>query len=335
MCSVRHLRPFDARVLVGAGLSSPGQLAEMHPNQLLDRVEQFLATDRGRRILRSGNSFELSRITSWIAAAKNGGQRFERNNFGDLDRGNTRRQGAYRGGYDHDRYYGADRESDRGYSRRRGYRRSGRNGASGSRGSGMRQGRAGSNGRRRSSSYPAESAGAVAERRQADFTHERSETVPMDSQPQTSDEGRLKFYLELASPVVDAPSIGPRMAAKLEQQNICTVDQLLAANPEQLADKINSRRVDTDTVRAWQQQAQLVCRIPNLRGHDAQLLVACGLDSPEFVANMDADALLAQVSEVAQSKEGQRILRGSKEPDMAEVLDWISWASSCRTLSAA
>lgn len=41
----------------------------MHPGQLLEKVEAFLATERGRQILRSGTSFELSRITSWIAAA--------------------------------------------------------------------------------------------------------------------------------------------------------------------------------------------------------------------------------------------------------------------------
>ncbi len=72
LCSVPQLRPFDARVLAGAGVRHPRQLAEMHPSQLLDRVERFLATDRGRDILRSGNSYELSRITQWIASAKSG-----------------------------------------------------------------------------------------------------------------------------------------------------------------------------------------------------------------------------------------------------------------------
>lgn len=145
----------------------------------------------------------------------------------------------------------------------------------------------------------------------------------------------LKFYLELSSPVVDAPSIGPRMAERLEQHNIHTVDQLLAIDPEFLADKLDLRRVTAEIVTAWQDQARLVCRIPNLRGHDAQLLVACELTAPEDIAAMDTDTVYAQVSEIAESKQGQRILRGSDAPDRKEVADWISWAAQSRKLSAA
>ncbi|MCA9181468.1 MAG: DUF4332 domain-containing protein, partial [Planctomycetales bacterium] len=36
LCSVRHLRPFDARIIVGAGVRTPQQLAEMQPAQLLE-----------------------------------------------------------------------------------------------------------------------------------------------------------------------------------------------------------------------------------------------------------------------------------------------------------
>jgi hypothetical protein len=109
----------------------------------------------------------------------------------------------------------------------------------------------------------------------------------------------------------------------------------LAANAETLADKINLQRVDDTTIRAWQEQARLVCRIPNLRGHDAQLLVACDLTSPEELANMNPTTVLSQVLVIAESVEGQRILRGSKLPDLAEINDWIAWASHCRSLNAA
>ncbi len=86
LCSVRKLRPFDASVLVGAGIRSPRQLSEMHPSQLFDHVERFLATDRGRRILRSGSSFELSRITAWIASANTGSNRYQRSSLIDDER---------------------------------------------------------------------------------------------------------------------------------------------------------------------------------------------------------------------------------------------------------
>lgn len=69
VCTVPQLRNFDARVLFGCGFTDAKQLAQMHPGQLLEKVEAFLATEQGRRILQSGTSYELSRITSWIAAA--------------------------------------------------------------------------------------------------------------------------------------------------------------------------------------------------------------------------------------------------------------------------
>lgn len=145
----------------------------------------------------------------------------------------------------------------------------------------------------------------------------------------------MKFYLELSSPVVDAPSIGQRMAERLGAVGIHTVEQLMAANPDSLATKIANRRVDAKTIRDWQDQARLVCRIPNLRGHDAQLLVACQVTTPESLVGSNPESLLNKVLSFARSNEGQRVLRGGKEPDLAEVQDWIRWARQARNIHAA
>ncbi len=411
LCSVRQLRPFDARLLVAIGVRTPQQLANMHPSQLLDRVERFVATDRGRRLLRSGSSYELSRITTWIASAKGGAGRHGSSNFSDgqyernsrhgndngHERGNiSYRQNARNGhstaDYGRDAYRSVDRPVDRdtgsydnhevefgdnqGYAYDRDYddntRTSRGNRDSSGRDSSGRINRAGS---RRSSSLArrnrsTESQRSSSSRRssqsgdreypvlngsESSRSRSRSESQREPRQPRAQhdesrrgnplklaqaefsreDTQRLKFYLELASPVVDAPSIGPRMAARLEKLGILTVDQLLAANAESLADKLNMRRVDAATIRGWQEQARLVCRIPNLRGHDAQLLVACNLTSPEELANMNPAGVLTQVLVVAETGEGQRILRGGKQPDLEEVTDWINWASQCRSLNAA
>ena len=355
LCSVRNLRPFDAKVLVGAGVRTPSQLSEMHPSHLLERVERFLTTDRGRRILSSGSSYELSRITSWIASAKGGSRRFSRSSDFDRDNQRSYQRSPNRNGYssrsserntrsnrsyssrEYDREY---RRSDRDYDYERDNERSGR----GTSRSSSRSSR--SNSRRSSrSEYPVVHRNGQRRHSGRDYQEANestrssgSESVRLSSatsRSESSTEDRLRFYLELSSPVVDAPSIGPRMAAKLESLDIYTVDQLLAADADHVADKLNHRRVDAEIVRAWQEQARLVCRIPNLRGHDAQLLVACEITSPEELSRMDPGTVLAQVSEVVATKEGQRILRGSKEPDLEEVTDWISWAASCRTLSAA
>ncbi len=125
------------------------------------------------------------------------------------------------------------------------------------------------------------------------------------------------------------------MATRLEKCGVYTVQDLLDSDPEQLADQLDHRRVDADEVTSWQIQSQLVCRIPNLRGHDSQMLAACEINSPEDLASMDASEVLSVVLEFAQSSDGQRVLRGSKEPDLEEVTDWISWAGLSRALNAA
>jgi predicted flap endonuclease-1-like 5' DNA nuclease len=140
----------------------------------------------------------------------------------------------------------------------------------------------------------------------------------------------LRFYLDPADSVVDAPSIGPRMAEQLEALGIRTVAQLLAADPSGIAARLDNRRVAAETVRQWQRQAALASRIPGLRGHDAQILVACGITQPEELAVAAADALWAQVAPFSETNEGKRIIRNGPSPDLDEVRDWIHWASLAR-----
>ncbi|MCA9153103.1 MAG: DUF4332 domain-containing protein, partial [Planctomycetales bacterium] len=76
----------------------------------------------------------------------------------------------------------------------------------------------------------------------------------------------------------------------------------------------------------------LVCRVPNLRGHDAQILEACHVPTPEHLAKMDPKALFAEVKRFIESPEGKRVLRSAKAPDFEEVESWIRWARSAREL---
>lgn len=141
-----------------------------------------------------------------------------------------------------------------------------------------------------------------------------------------------RFYLERQSPVVDAPSIGPKTAERLTALGVRTVDDLLARNPEELARGLKGRHIDAGTVRAWQSQARLVCRIPGLRGHDAQLLVACGVRSPEQLVDVRPGDLLEQLETFCASPEAERILRGGSQPDLDEVMGWIAAARNARPL---
>jgi len=145
----------------------------------------------------------------------------------------------------------------------------------------------------------------------------------------------LRFYLERSDDVEAAPSIGKKTAKRLYKVGVRTVDDLLSADPESTSDRLNIRHIQPETIIEWQQQAKLVCRIPNLRGHDAQLLVASGYTSPESVARARSEEVLSLVEDFAGTNEGQRIIRGGTEPDIDEVNNWISWAAQARSLKAA
>jgi len=145
----------------------------------------------------------------------------------------------------------------------------------------------------------------------------------------------LRFYLERTADVEAAPSIGKKTAKRLSKVGVRTVEQLLSADPESTSSRLNVRHIQPETIIEWQQQAMLVCRIPNLRGHDAQLMVGSGYTSPESVAEADSHELLSLVEDFAGTHEGQRVIRGGSAPDLDEVNNWIAWAAQARSLNAA
>ena len=157
-----------------------------------------------------------------------------------------------------------------------------------------------------------------------------------ETEPPSSPERRsLRFYLRLASAVEDAPSIGPRTASRLEKVGILTVADLIEGDPEIIADRLDRHYINGGIVRQWQEQARLVCCIPQIRGHDAQILVGVGVTDTDRLASMAADDLIALVDGFMETKAGERILRGGRPPDRDEVTSWIQWAGQSRQLKAA
>jgi hypothetical protein len=380
VCHVPQLRGFDARILVGCGIRDAEQLAGTNPNDLLDRVEAFLATERGQQILLSGTSYELSRITSWIAAANMDTEQLPLAGTPDQQTIDGRvLQGQERGG----RVAVASQPAsefqfvdDHGQVVRVRSTRSrrGRPAASGEMAGGQADDRGPARAHRSRAGKPSGRGGNAHTRRravesrpssprrsrnettgaQAGATPRRTQRSRLDSadgnaeteanhasntarRDRSEDHGEadLRFYLHRDSAVVDAPSIGARMAERLRAVGVVTVDDLLSSDPDELAEQLDHRRIDAAVIAGWQHQAILVCRIPMLRGHDAQLLVAAEITTPEEVAEYEAEDLLALVDPIARSNEGKRILRGGKRPDLDEVREWIHYARQHRELVAA
>ena len=150
-----------------------------------------------------------------------------------------------------------------------------------------------------------------------------------------STEKRVRYYLEASSPVIDAPSIGTKRAEMLNSCGVMTVTDLLSADPQILASQLDHSKIDSTVIVAWQHQAGLVCRIPELRGHDAQVLVGSGFTTPEEISAMKPTELLEFVDPFCDSSEGQRALRGSKRPDLQEVKGWIENARQSRSMNIA
>ena len=317
VCRVPNLRGFDARILVACGITTPAALAATPPTSLLHKVVTFLATDRGQQLLLSGSSHELARITGWIATANsqslikqseqitNGTGQGSQSNGKSVPQGGRRRSPTG---------HGTDFAPTLKRSRRSEHTRR------------QKRKHAGAN-------HKAENNRAsVVQFDQNTTGNGQASDVATEDETEIRE---LRFYLQQDAPVVDAPSIGERMEERLQTIGVYTIQDLLDADPEQVAEQLDHRRVDADTVLQWQQQTTLVCCIPMLRGHDAQLLVAADIITPADLAACDAEELFEIIDPIARSKEGKRILRGGNLPDLEEVTDWVNFAQYNRELRAA
>ena len=299
VCFVPGVSFDDAIALAGAGIYSPEDLAAADAEQLNVQLESYLASDSGARLRTKGYSFDRFRAADLISRG---------------DRGV--------------RHWRSSSHWDR-WSRHRGERRQ----------------RVSSNASRRSSrSHSTTNSGrstritrttSTSSNGETSSLRVRKEKSPRSHEPKQKEKPKRRFYLETSSPIVDAPSIGPKTAIKLERAGLQTVDDLIEADAPAIAAQIDARGIDAEKIVAWQHQAQLVCRIPQLRGHDAQIMVASGFTAPEEIASMKPSELLEFVEPFCSSSEGLRVLRNAAPPDLEEVTNWISWARESRTLGVA
>lgn len=145
----------------------------------------------------------------------------------------------------------------------------------------------------------------------------------------------LRFHLDESHPIVDAPSIGSKTARRLESAGVSTVGELLDADPDELSERLRLSWADAAKIAQWQCEAEFASRIPELRGHDAQILRAVGVTSVDELASMEADDLWELVEPFLDTSDAEQILRGGRRPTRDEVAQWIEWTQSARPRRAA
>lgn len=329
---VPMLRRGDAALLYAAGITSADELRKLRPEIVYERVTGFQRTDAGARWRRAGRLIDRQQALNWARYGQFSRTLEElRATAAATQHGSSVKPGANRGSQPAANASGAvtptqtadapnsqatspaaDTESSRVIITRR-----------------RKQIPA-------SSASTARRARRVAKREQlaAQLRVDPQPSVPAEGQP-VERLGGMRFYLSRTSDVVQAPSIGPKTAEILHGAGVRTIEELLSIPADRISEKLNQKKLTADVVRRWQVQAQLVCRIPELRGHDAQILAACGIHSPESLAARSPEELLTSLKPFFESAEGRRILRNQPGPDLQEVTEWIQWAANARPIKAA
>lgn len=128
--------------------------------------------------------------------------------------------------------------------------------------------------------------------------------------------------------VVDAPSIGPKTAGRLNVIGVKTVGDLLALAPEDAAQRIKASHINAGIIKDWQAQALLACTLPDLSGTNAQILVGAGVYNLDDLAAIDIDSLVDAIDLFASSNEGERLLRGGERPARERIQGWIDAAAA-------
>ena len=153
----------------------------------------------------------------------------------------------------------------------------------------------------------------------------------IEEETETPEPAPRSNALSLEDPVVDAPSIGPKTASRLEQVDIYTIGDLLNADPAETASALSVRYIKADTLTDWQDQTRLMVDAPGLRVLDSQILVGAGIRSVDDLARASATKVLTAATTFLDTPQGARVLwGGDNNVDKTEVEHWIDLAKSAQ-----
>jgi hypothetical protein len=149
-----------------------------------------------------------------------------------------------------------------------------------------------------------------------------SRDEPADETDVTEDACRLT----LDSAIVDAPSIGPKTASRLQAVGCHCVRDLLRADSYALSAELATGWITPAIITAWKSQAVLMCGVPRLTAAAAILMVEAQVDTVEKLAAIDLASLLELCRQAARTNVGQRALRDQPLPNAQRWQSWIQGA---------
>lgn len=132
--------------------------------------------------------------------------------------------------------------------------------------------------------------------------------------------------LRLDSPIVDAPAIGPKTAARFQSKGYMTIRDLLETDAKQIALDLDTSWISERLVAQWKIQSQLALAIDRLTAVGAGLIVLSGIQSVQEFATQDATKLRSRFYEAIRTSEGRRLVRDQDPPSLQIIEQWIDSA---------
>ncbi|MCG8448238.1 MAG: DUF4332 domain-containing protein, partial [Pirellulales bacterium] len=138
------------------------------------------------------------------------------------------------------------------------------------------------------------------------------------------------FYLNESSSWEEFPVLGSETAALFALIDIHSVGDLLAADPAEIARQLCQPDIQCDTVQLWQSHMGLMCHVPELTLHDAQLLTIAGIFSPEQLMDVDLEALSESIEKSLATERGRRYAPLRHRYSRSQLSRWRQGARRCR-----
>ncbi len=157
---------------------------------------------------------------------------------------------------------------------------------------------------------------------------EKNSNLRIDRPSKAPEPCSTRSRLTVDSPIVEAPAIGPKTAARFNAIGCHSVGQFLERDAIEIVEELKVKWITVSLVQQWQDQSRLSIQIDRLTAAGAGLLVNLGLYSAEKLAKQSPAHLHQQIESFALTNEGKRLLRDKAPPPLKTVERWIASAKS-------